>query len=119
MTPPPTTDSHVAPDPTPGETGKLGDRIFGVLPNYTTIEGAKQIQPVSAKQKFRMAELNSFDPYVFPFIGVTAGLGAGQGGVGYGRRYAMALADNSIGNFMTTAVLPLGTWSGPALLRAW
>ena len=53
-----------------------------------------------------MAALNSFDPYVFPFVGVVAALGVGQGTTNYTRRYATALADNSIGNFMTSAVLP-------------
>jgi len=43
---------------------------------------------------------------VFPFVGVVAALGVGQGTTNYPRRYATALADNSIGNFMTTAVLP-------------
>jgi hypothetical protein len=110
---PPTTDAQTTPDTTPRETGTVGDHIFGVLPNYTTVEGAKKIQPPSVKQKFRMAEQNSFDPYVFPFVGVVAGLGAGQGAVGYVRRYGMALGDNSIGNFLTTAVLPSALGQDP------
>ena len=56
-----------------------------------------------------MAAENSFDPFVFPYIGVVAVLGPGEAGSGYLRRYAMALTDNSIGNFMTTAVAPAGT----------
>ncbi len=77
-----------------------------MLPNYTTVEGATEIRPPSVKEKFHMAEENSFDPYVFAIVGIDAAIGAGQGSVGYDRRYGMALADNSIGNFMTTAVLP-------------
>jgi hypothetical protein len=87
-------------------SGKAGSRIFGVMPNYTTVEGATEIQPISTARKFHLAELNSFDPYVFPFVGVIAAVGQGEGSSGYPRRYAMALTDNSIGNFMTTAVLP-------------
>jgi hypothetical protein len=112
-TPPAITESAAAPDETPPETGKVGDRIFGVLPNYTTVEGAKTIQPPTVKQRFRMAEQNSFDPFVFPFVGVVAGFGAGQSGVGYPRRYGMALADNTIGNFLTTAVLPSALGQDP------
>jgi hypothetical protein len=82
------------------------DRVFGVLPNYSTVEGNRQVPPITAGQAFHMAALNSFDPYVFPFVGVVAALGVGQGGTNYTRRYATALADNSIGNFMTSAVLP-------------
>jgi hypothetical protein len=82
------------------------DRVFGVLPNYSTVEGNRQVPPITAGQAFHMAALNSFDPYVFPFVGVVAALGVGQGTTNYTRRYATALADNSIGNFMTSAVLP-------------
>jgi hypothetical protein len=82
------------------------DRVFGVLPNYSTVEGNQQAPPITARRAFTMAALNSFDPYVFPFVGVVAALGVGQGTTNYARRYATALADNSIGNFMTTAVLP-------------
>jgi hypothetical protein len=110
---PATIDAGPVTDSTAPDTGNVGDRIFGVLPNYSTVEGAKSIQPVMAPEKFHMAVQNSFDPYVFPFLGLTAGVGAGQGGVGYGRRYAMALADNSIGNFMTTAILPSALGQDP------
>jgi hypothetical protein len=81
------------------------DRIFGVLPNYLTVEGADNLQPITTTQTFQMTARSSFDPYVFAFIGVTASLGPG-GAASYGTRYAKALADNSIGNFMTSAVLP-------------
>ena len=77
------------------------------MPNFTTVEGdTTRIPPVPAKEKFHMAAENSFDPFVFPYIGVVAVLGPGEAGSGYLRRYAMALTDNSIGNFMTTAVAP-------------
>jgi hypothetical protein len=110
---PETSEPQAASKTTPPATGKVGDRIFGMLPNYTTVEGATNIQPPSVKQKFRMAEENSFDPYVFAIVGIDAAIGAGQGGVGYERRYMMALADNSIGNFMTTAVLPSALGQDP------
>ena len=82
------------------------DRIFGVLPNYTTVEKGNTVQPITAKLAFTTAAKNSFDVYVFPFIGVVAALGAGQGAGAYDRRYVTALADNTIGNFMTTAIVP-------------
>jgi hypothetical protein len=107
------TNPEAVPDVAPPDTGTAGVRMFGVLPNYTTVEGATQYQPVSAIQKFHMAEQNSFDPYVFPFVGVVALVGAGQKGLGFGRRYAMALADNSIGNYLTTAVLPSALHQDP------
>jgi hypothetical protein len=80
------------------------DRIFGVLPNYTTVEHEAEIDPVTTKATFRMAALSSFDPYVFPFVGFVAALPGGS--ASYARRYGTALADNSIGNFLTTAIVP-------------
>jgi hypothetical protein len=102
---------QAAEEPPGDETGSEGkrdkpDRVFGVLPNYSTVEGQRQVPPITARRAFTMAGLNSFDPYVFPFVGVVAALGVGQGTTSYTRRYATAMADNSIGNFMTTAVLP-------------
>jgi hypothetical protein len=133
----PQSDQSSAPEPAVAEQSgndepkdvksRTPDRIFGVLANYTTVEAAAQSSPITAKRAFKMAALNSFDPYVFPFVGVVAALGAGQGGTfastmtrrwhqtaaadtGIGdfitRRYPTALADNAIGNFLTTGVLP-------------
>jgi hypothetical protein len=84
---------------------RKNDRLFGVLPNYATVEGTAKIGSVTNRQTFQMAALNSFDPVVYPFVGVMAGLGQ-KGGLSYGKRYATAMADNSIGNVLTSAVLP-------------
>jgi hypothetical protein len=97
------------------------DRIFGVLPNYTTVTDRAHAAPVDTKQTFVMAAWSSFDPYVFPFVGVVAGIAQatnqepswGGGAAAYGRRYAMAFGDNTIGNFMTTAVLPTALHQDP------
>jgi hypothetical protein len=89
-------------------------RIFGVLPNYATVDKDEQLPPLTTRQRFRLAELNSFDPFVYPFVGVTAGVADvrrqeptwGGGMKGYSRHYAAAFADNTIGNVLTTAVVP-------------
>jgi hypothetical protein len=49
------------------EPPQAPDRIFGVLANYTTVEDPNAVTPITTKARFRMAALNSFDPYVFPF----------------------------------------------------
>jgi hypothetical protein len=94
------------------------NRIFGVLPNYGTVEPNMQVKPVTAKSTFKMFAMGSFDPYVFPFVAFTSGVAQledqerswGRGVGAYGKRYATAFADNTIGNFFTTAV-------GPTLLH--
>ncbi len=106
------------PDADPGaatQTPPAGhkDRLFGVLPNYSTVEGVDHVPPVSAGDKFRMAGLTSFDPYVFPFVGVVARMSGAQGSMSYPRRYTTSLADNAIGNFLTSAVLPSALHQDP------
>jgi hypothetical protein len=51
---------------------KRPDRVFGVLSNYGTVEDATAASAITTKASFRMAALNSFDPYVFPFVGAIA-----------------------------------------------
>jgi hypothetical protein len=90
------------------------NRMFGVLPNYTTVEKEDEAPPVTTKQTFRMAALSSFDPVVYPFVALTAEVSQlehqeaswGGGPKAYAKRYATAFADNTIGNFMTTAIVP-------------
>jgi hypothetical protein len=90
------------------------NRIFGVLPNYATVEPNTSVLPVTTKSTFKMFALGSFDPYVFPFVAFTAGIAQldndepswGRGIGSFGKRYAAAFSDNTIGNFMTSAVAP-------------
>jgi hypothetical protein len=86
--------------------------MFGVLPNYTTVEKGGLASRVTTKQTFTMAALSSFDPYVFPFVGVISFINHAPG-QSYARRYATSLTDNSVGNFLTTAVMPLATGQDP------
>jgi hypothetical protein len=88
--------------------GKSGNRMFGVLPNYSTVEDPTAIAPISAGLKFKLAALNTFDPYVYPFVGAVAAINRdfGPDGAGYLKQYAVSLTDNSMGNFLTSAVLP-------------
>ena len=94
--------------------GEDKNRIFGVLPNYSTVERHTNVPPLTTKSTFKMFALGSFDPYVFPFVAFTAGIAQldndepswGPGVGAFGKRYATAFSDNAIGNFMTSAVAP-------------
>ncbi len=96
------------------ETGTVNDRIFEVLPNYGTVENAKDLPPLTTGQKFRLATAGVFDWAAFPFNGALSGIAQakndpkewGQGWGAYGKRYGASFADNSIGTYMTTAVFP-------------
>ena len=90
------------------------DRLFGVLPNYGTVEDATTVSAITPKETFRMAALNSFDPYVFPFVGAIAAVAQvenqekslGRRPGAYAVRYATSLADSSISSFLTSAIVP-------------
>jgi len=100
---------------TADHSDRVDDRIFGVLPNYGTVKNAPNVPLITNQQTLRLAALDSFDPYVFPFVGVVAGLAQlqhqdpsfGTGVAGYAKRYATSFADNTIGNFLVEAVLPM------------
>ncbi len=93
---------------------KKNDRMFYVMPNYLTVDGQSQVQPVSSKEKFAMAAKGSFDPYEFFIVGVVSGIrqaknsdpGFGQGMEGYAKRYGAAFADQVDGNIMVGGVYP-------------
>jgi hypothetical protein len=95
-------------------TSPKNDRLFGVLPNYLTVENEAQVPPLTPGGKFKLVAKNAFDPAIFPFIGFLALVSQGQnsepefgqGAVGYGRRYGAAFGDATIGSFMTGAVFP-------------
>src|SRR2546427_7619170 len=96
------------------ETGTINDRIFEVLPNYGTVENTKNLPPLTAGQKFRLATAGVFDWGAYPFNVILAGIAQakndpkewGQGWDAYGKRYGASFADNSIGTYMTTAIFP-------------
>ena len=121
------------------------DRIFGVLPNYRTVENPNiRMAPLSAKGKFKLAIEDSFDPYSYVIAGAFAGLGqtkddpkswGEESWVPFIKRYGASFADQTSENIMTEAVVPwllkedpryfrLGTGgffkrTGYALSRSW
>ena len=111
---PPTTAAGEQPSAIDQDDGKVGDRIFGILPNHTTVEGATHVRPVSTKEMFQMAADDAFDKPVFPFVAFTTWLAGAEGeeaswGTGpsaYAKRYATTFSDAAIATFLTTAVMP-------------
>jgi hypothetical protein len=119
----------VAPDghtPLPGDPGSTEDkRIFGVLPNYRTADGTIPFTPITTKQKFTIAEKDTFN---YPSYAIAAMFSLisqanntnpsfGQGTEGYLKRYASAVADQDLGNFMTEAIFPSLLHEDPRYFR--
>jgi len=118
----PTADPPLAAttEPTPEDK-----RIFGVLPNYRTVEGSQPFTPLTAKQKLWIATKDTIDGPSYILAGAFAGLyqlenqnpSFGQGLKGYARRYASAIGDQDIGNYMTEGFIPVLLHEDPRYFR--
>lgn len=95
------------------EPGTSNDRLFYTLPNFLTVQQTSE-PPLSAAEKFKVVARGSFDYVEYFWYASLAGVsqaensepGFGQGAAGYGKRYGADIADGTIENFMTGAVLP-------------
>jgi hypothetical protein len=100
--------------------------IFGVLPNYRTVEGSQPFSPLTARQKLRIATKDTIDGPSYVLAAAFAGLyqlenqnpSFGQGLKGYGRRYVSAIADQDIGNYMTEGFIPVLLREDPRFFRS-
>jgi hypothetical protein len=110
---------------TPHATNPTNDRILWTLPNYLTVENADHVAPLTVKEKFKITAKDCFDPVEFPFTAILACIGQmqnsepsyGQGLKGYGKRFALSFADNTLGNFVTEAVFPSVLHQDPRYFR--
>lgn len=104
------------PDQKSGKTpdpGTSNDRLFYTLPNFLTVPQVAE-PPLTSAEKFKVVARGSFDYVEYFWYAALAGVsqaensepGFGQGAAGYGKRYGAAIADGTIENFMTGAVLP-------------
>ena len=117
--------SDASPDPAPAYP-KADKRIFGVLPNYRSVEGSVPFSPLTARQKLGIAARDSFDWPTFFVTGAFAGIyqaqnqnpAFGQGMAGYAKRYSTTLADQMIGNMMTEGFLPVLMHDDPRFFRS-
>src|SRR5215469_8118488 len=100
----------------PPQETKKHDRIFGVIPNYRTVEDEnREPASIGAGEKFKLGLQDSFDYYAYPAAGLFAGINMwqkqtpsfGQGAAGFGRYYGTAFADQTIANMMSESVFPV------------
>jgi len=100
--------------PKPGENKPENDRLFFLLPNYLTVENARNVTPLTSGQKFKLVALGTFDPIEFPYVAILAGVDQAenqdpsyrQGFKGYAKRYGVGFADTTVENFMVGAIVP-------------
>jgi hypothetical protein len=100
-------------------------RMFGVLPNYRTVEDTGDVEPLTTKRKFYIASKDSFDYPIYFLSGAFAGISQienqnpsfGQGLKGYAKRYGTSYVDQMLGNMMAEAVFPTLLHEDPRYFR--
>jgi hypothetical protein len=101
----------------PNQQGKVAgtsnDRILYTLPNFLSVQKG-HLPPMSAKDKFKVVALGTFDPVEYPWWAVIAAIDQadnsepafGQGWRAYAQRYGIVGGDSMVENFMVGAVFP-------------
>lgn len=94
--------------------GTSNDRLFYTLPDFLSVQNAGKLPPMSAKDKFKVVALGTFDYVEYPWWGILAAINQaqnsepafGQGWAAYGKRYGSTMGDSMVENFMVGAVFP-------------
>jgi hypothetical protein len=100
-------------------------RIFGIVPNYKTSPSLRDFEPLTSRDKFKIATEDAFDRGSFVLEAIFAGEGQltnanrsfGQGAAGFGKYYGAAFADFTIGDYMTEAIYPSLLHQDPRYFR--
>jgi hypothetical protein len=100
-------------------------RLFGVLPNNRTTRDPNEYIPLTPKEKFVIANLDSWDRSTFIDAAIFGGMGQwhrdnpsfGNGVPAYAHYFVTSTADFMIGNYMTEAVFPILLHQDPRFFR--
>jgi hypothetical protein len=123
-----------APEPTsqpsaqnnsPQDNAKESKRLFGIVPNYRTSPSLQNYEPLTPKEKFKIAGEDGFDRGTVVLAAAFAGESQltndnrafGQGAAGYGRYFGTSYADFVIGDYMTEAIFPTILHQDPRYFR--
>jgi hypothetical protein len=100
-------------------------RLLGVIPNYRSSPSLQNYQPLSPRDKFKIASEDSFDRGTVVLAGIfgaesqatNANRSFGQGAAGFGRYFGAAYGDFVIANYMTEGVFPTILHQDPRYFR--
>ena len=99
--------------------------ILGIIPNYRTFPSLDNYEPLTSREKFKIASEDSLDRGTFALAASFGALGQltngnksfGQGGAGFARYFGASYGDLLIGNYMTEAVYPSILHQDPRYFR--
>jgi hypothetical protein len=100
-------------------------RILGIIPNYRTAPSLQNYEPLTTREKFKIATQDSFDRGTVALAAAFGGEGQltnanrsfGQGTAGFARYFGAAYGDFVIGDYMTEAVFPTLLHQDPRYFR--
>jgi hypothetical protein len=131
----PQNPSENAPDAGSSETSKDSSaanqpkreshRILGILPDYRSSPSLTNYEPLTSKEKFKIAGQDSFDRGTIILAAMFGGLGQlknsnpsfGQGVPGFARYFGASYADYVIGDYMTEGIYPTILHQDPRYFR--
>jgi len=110
--------------PSPPQSKKESERIYGIVPAYS-ISDARGSPPLKSREKFNLFVRGTLDPFPFGLYAVQAGVsqasdthsGYGQGAEGYAKRFGAALGDGTSARFFSTFVFPSILHQDPRYFR--
>jgi len=101
-------------------------RIFGIIPNARSSPSLVKYEPLTAKQKFKIAKDDCFDRGTFALAALFGGVSDlqrsnpsfGPGVAGYAKYFGTAYGDFLIGNMMTEGIYPSLLHQDPRYFRS-
>jgi hypothetical protein len=101
------------------------NRILFIIPNYRTFPSLKDYEPLTSREKFKIASEDSFDRGTVALAALFGGEGQltnanrsfGQGAAGFGRYFGTAYGDLVIGDYLTEGVFPTLLHQDPRYFR--
>ena len=109
----------------PGAAPQSNKHILGIIPNFRTAPVIVPYKPISPREKFKLARLDSFDRGTVLLAAAFAGQSQlsndnrafGQGVQGYAKYFGAAYADFVVGNYMTEGIFPTILHQDPRYFR--
>jgi len=110
----------------PGQTASGEDKhVLWIIPNYRTSPDLKNYEPLTIREKFKVAEEDSLDRGTMALAAIFAGQGQlsnsnksyGQGVEGYAQYFGASYAGLVIGNYMTEGIFPALLHQDPRYFR--
>jgi hypothetical protein len=100
-------------------------RILGIVPNFRTSPSLQNYEPLTTREKFKIATEDAFDRGTVGLAALFGGQGQltnsnrsfGQGAAGFGRYFGASYGDFVIGDYMSEAVFPTLFHQDPRYFR--